>query len=96
MPEDIILQIHTALIPVAPELLEREKLVAKIGETIWLESLEMLLSKLPEDSERQAVTYLNEDNIEDFITLCEKTDLDPEVIIREVATDVMNDVLKKK
>jgi len=94
MNPEILDKLHTALYPVAPLLSDRELLISKMGETIWLESLEKVLLSVPEDKRAQVISYINEDKLEEAFTLTEEAHIDVDAIVQEVATSVLDDVVK--
>ena len=94
MNQDIEQKLHTALYGVAPLLPDREKLIADMGETIWLESLEKILLALPEDKRARIIEFLNNDDLDSAVALLEEETIDIDTIMQETATSVMDDVVK--
>lgn len=94
MNEDISNKLHTALYGVAPLLQDRERLIAEMGETIWLEGLEKMLLALPEDKRAQTVQLLNNDDLDGAVAILNTEDIDLDAILKEVATSVLDDVVK--
>lgn len=95
MNEEILNKLHTALYPITPLASDRERIIGEMGEVIWLEMLEKVLTLLPEEKRNEAVRLLNENDIDAAIELVEQTDIDIEAILTEVATNVMDDVMSE-
>lgn len=92
MPEEIINKLHTALRHISPLASDREKLIGEMGEVIWFETLEKTLDALPVASRDQVVMLLNEDRLEEAITLCTSSEVDIEAILVATAQDVLDNV----
>ena len=95
MQQEIINKLHTALYKLSPLATERERLIADMGEVIWLESLEKILLALPDDSRSSVVNSLNNDDLDSAIEELETNNINVDAIITEVATSVMNEVVAK-
>lgn len=93
MQEEILNKLHTALYPLTPLASERERIIGEMGEVIWLESLERMLTSLPDDTRAHVIQLLNEDNLDAAVAVMESFDVDIDAILTEVATSVMDDVL---
>ena len=93
MQQEIINKLHTALYSISPLATDRERLIADMGEVIWLESLQKVLLSLPDDARITVVNSLNNDDLDGAIEILETNKIDVDAIITEVATKVMNDVV---
>jgi hypothetical protein len=93
MNEEILNKLHTALYPISPLASDREKIIEKMGETIWLESLEKLLLALPEDKRAGVIEALNNDDLDKGVEIMEAEGVDVEAIISDVSVSVMEDVM---
>ena len=93
MQQEIINKLHTALYSISPLATDRERLIADMGEVIWLESLQKVLLSLPDDARTTVVNSLNNDDLDGAIEILETNKIDVDAIITEVATKVMNDVV---
>lgn len=93
MNQEILDKLHAALYTISPLADERERIIAEMGEIIWLSSLERVLSSLDEESRTAVVGYLNDDKLEEAVSLCETKDINVEVIIEEEAKKVLQEVL---
>lgn len=94
MNEEILNKLHAALFHISPLASDRDHIIAEMGETIWVESLEKALAALPEDKRNSVVQLLNEDNLEAVIAVMEESDVDIDAIVTETSTSVMNEVLE--
>lgn len=95
LPEEILNKLHTALYHISPLATDRELIISQMGETIWIESLEKVLSSVPEQVRAHVVALLNADELDKAVTLLETTDVDLEAVLAEVSTSVMKDVLSQ-
>ena len=95
MQQEIINKLHTALYRISPLVTDRERLIADMGEVIWLESLEKILLALPDDERSSVVNSLNNNDLDSAIEALEKNNVDVDAIITEVATKVMDEVVAK-
>ena len=93
MQQEIINKLHTALYSISPLATDRDRLIADMGEVIWLESLQKVLLSLPDDARTTVVNSLNNDDLDGAIEILETNKIDVDAIITEVATKVMNDVV---
>ncbi len=93
MNQEILDKLHAALYSVAPIVEDRERLIAEMGGTIWIESLGKMLDALPESAQNQVVELLNADNIDDAINIFDAHGVDVEAIITEVSVSVMDEVV---
>jgi hypothetical protein len=93
MNEEILNKLHAALYPVSPLASDREKIIEKMGETIWLESLEKMLLALPEEKRKEVIELLNQDDIDRAVEIFEVHDVDIDAIITDVSTRMMDEVL---
>ncbi len=93
MNQDIIEKLHTALFVISPLTEDREEIIAKMGETIWVESLEKILLALPELTRTEVITLLNQDDIDAAVEILSENDVDVDAILKEVATSVMDEVM---
>lgn len=93
MPEDIIAKLHTALYHISPLASDRERIIEKMGETIWLETLEKVLTSLDEGKRAEAVDALNNGDVAKAVAIFEASGIDLDTVITEVSTSVMNEVL---
>ena len=93
MNQEIIDKLHTALYIVSPLAEDREKIIAEMGETIWVESLEKMMLALPEEARKEAIASLNADDLEKAVEIFSMNDVDIDAIITEVSTSVMDDVV---
>ncbi len=92
MNEEIYFKLHAALYPISPLASDREKIIEKLGEAIWFESLEKTLLSLPEDKRNEAVVALNSDKLSDAIKILEESSVDVEAIIVETAKSLMDEI----
>ncbi len=95
MNQEIIDKLHTALFAISPLAEDREQIIAKMGETIWVESLEKMLLALPEESRAEVITLLNANDLDKAVEIISAHDIDIDVILQEVATSVMDEVMKQ-
>ncbi len=93
MNQEIIDKLHTALYTVSPLAEDREKIIAEMGETIWVESLEKMMLALPEEARKEAIASLNADDLEKAVEIFSVHDVGIDAIITEVSTSVMDDVV---
>ena len=93
MNQEILDKLHTALFPVSPLAEDRERIIAEVGETIWVEALEKMILALPEDAQKEVVTVLNDGNLDRAIEIFSEHSVDIDAILSEVSTSVMDDVL---
>ena len=93
MNQEILNKLHAVLYAVTPLALEREQIIADMGETIWLESLEKMLLALNEETRKEVVELLNKEDIERAIEIFEENEVDIEAIMTEVSTSVMEEVM---
>lgn len=93
MPEDIVAKLHTALYHISPLASDRERIIEQMGETIWLETLEKVLTSLEEGKRTEAVEALNNSDIAKAVAIFEASNIDLDTVIAEVSTSVMNEVL---
>ncbi len=93
MNQEIIDKLHTALYAVTPLAADRERIIAEMGETIWLESLEKILLALPEEARKEVVALLNDDDLDKAVEMFMAHDVDIDAILREVSTSVMDEVM---
>lgn len=94
LPEEILNKLHTALYHISPLATDRELIISQMGETIWVESLEKIVSSVPEPVRAQVVALLNADKLDKAVELLETTDVDLDAVLTEVSTSVMKDVLE--
>ncbi len=94
MNEEILNKLHAALFHISPLASDRDQVIAEMGETIWVESLEKALTALPEDKRASVVQLLGEDNLEAAVAMMEESDVDIDAIVTETSTSVMNEVLE--
>ncbi len=94
MNDEIINKLHAALYHISPLASDREHIIAKMGETIWVESLEKALSALSPEMRTTVVDLLNKEDIDAVVATMEKSDVDIDAILTEVSTSVMNEVLE--
>lgn len=92
MPEEILNKLHTALYSVSPLASDRERIITEMGETIWLETLERILSSLPEDKRNEIVGFLNADETDRAMDAIDGSGVDVVAVLTEVATSVMDEV----
>jgi hypothetical protein len=95
MSEEILIKLHTALYSLSPLASERERIIAEMGETIWLEALARVLEALPEATSREVVESLNADELDKAIEIADAAGVDVEAILTEVATSVMDEVVRE-
>jgi hypothetical protein len=93
MYQELLEKLHTALYASIPLAEDREQLIAEIGETIWLESLDMMLDALPKQDQEEAVTHLNSGNLDTVIEIFERNNIDVDAIITSVSNSVMDEVM---
>ena len=93
MNQEILNKLHAVLYAVTPLALERERIIADMGEVIWLESLETILLALNEDKRKEVVELLNKEDIEKAIEIFEENDVDIEAIMTEVSISIMDEVM---
>jgi hypothetical protein len=96
MPEEVLNKLHAALYTISPLASDRERIISRMGEIIWLETLEQVLSLLPEDVCANVVALLNEDKVDEAVAIMEATDIDVEAILTATAVSVMDDVTGEK
>jgi hypothetical protein len=94
MNQEIIDKLHTALYQVSPLTEDRERLIAEMGEVIWIESLEKIISALPELAQKEVATCIENQDLDRVVEICLENDIDLDAIVGEVSTSVMDDVLK--
>ncbi len=92
MNQDIIDKLHAALYAIAPLALDRERLIAEMGETIWVESLNKMLDMLPPDAQKKVVDLLIADRLDEVIDIFDAHTIDVNAIITEVSTSVMDEI----
>ena len=92
MNQEIINKLHTALLPISPLESDREQIIAKMGETIWLESLEKMLLALPDAPRNEVISLLNTDDFDKAVEVLSLHDIDVDAIVKEVAESVMDAV----
>ena len=95
MTQEILLKLHTALEATVPLASDRERIIASMGETIWLESLQKMLEGLPEDARNNVVALLNEGKLEEAVEIVESNSVDIEGIMQEVAKSVLAEVVSQ-
>ncbi len=95
MNQEIIDKLHTALYAVSPLLEDRERIIAEMGETIWVESLEKMLLALPEETQKEVIALLNDGNLDRAVEIFSEHNIDIDAIISEVATSVMDEVMSE-
>jgi hypothetical protein len=95
MNQEILDKLHTALFPISPLAEDREKIIAEMGETIWVEALEKMILALPEDAQKEVVTVLNDGDLDRAIELFSEHSVDIDAILTEVSTSVMDDVMSE-
>lgn len=93
MNQEIINKLHTALLSISPLESDREQIIAKMGETIWLESLEKMLLALPEAPRSEVIALLNSDNFDQAVEMVSLYKVDVDAIVQEVAESVMDEVV---
>lgn len=93
MNQEILNKLHTALYAISPLASDRERIIAEMGETIWLESLEKMIVSLPGDDRTEVIEAINNADIDRAISIFETNNVDVDTIITEVATSVMDEVL---
>ena len=93
MNQEILDKLHTALFEVSPLEEDREKIIAEMGETIWIESLEKMMLALPEDARNQAVACLNADDLDKAVEIFAENNVDLDATVKEVSTSVKDEVL---
>jgi hypothetical protein len=96
MNQEILDKLHAALYGIAPLAEDRERLIAEMGETIWIESLNKMLDALSPEVQKQVVDLLIVDRIEDVIDIFDAHNVDVNAIITEVSTSVMDEVTSAK
>jgi hypothetical protein len=94
MNEAILNKLHAALYHISPLASDRDRIIERIGETVWVETLDTVLKKLPEDSRHEVVALLNADDLDAAVAMLEVSGIDLDAVITEVATSVMNEVLE--
>ena len=93
MNQEIIDKLNTTLYIVSPLAEDREKIIAEMGETIWVESLGKMMLALPEEARKEAIASLNTDDLEKAVEIFSVHDVDIDAIITEVSTSVMDEVM---
>ena len=93
MNQEILDKLHAALFAVSPLAEDRERIIAEMGETIWVESLEKMMLALPEEARKEAITALNADDLDRAVEIFATHDVDMNVIMTEVSTSVMDEVM---
>lgn len=77
----------------APLASDRERIIEKMGEVIWVESLEQTLLALPDVARGEAVRLLNDGDIDAVVEIFEENNLDIDAIIAESSKSVLGEVL---
>ncbi len=93
MNQEILDKLHTALFPISPLAEDRERIIAEVGETIWVEALEKMILALPVDTQKEVVTLLNDGNLDRAVEIFSEHNVDIDAILSEVSTSVMDDVM---
>lgn len=93
MNQEILDKLHAALYAITPLAVDRERIIAEMGETIWLESLEKILLALPEDTRKEVTALLNDDDLDKAVEIFMANDVDIDAILKEVSTSVMDEVM---
>jgi hypothetical protein len=93
MDQEIINKLHTALYTVSPLASERERIIDEIGDTVWLETIEQILVRLPEDKRTKAIALLNEDEVEKVLEIAEGEAIDITPILEDISKKVLDEVL---
>lgn len=92
MNQEIIDKLHTALLSISPLQSDREQIIAKMGETIWLESLEKMLLALPLEPRKEVISLLNANDFDKAVEVISLHNVDVDEIVKEVAELIMDDV----
>lgn len=93
MNQEILDKLHTALFEVSPLAEDREKIIAEMGETIWVVSLEKMILALPEDARKEAIASLNANDLDKAVEIFALHDVDMNAIMTEVSTSVIDEVM---
>lgn len=93
MNQEILDKLHTALFPISPLAEDRERIIAEMGETIWVEALEKMILVLPKDVQKEVVTLLNNGDLDRAVEIFAEHSVDIDAILAEVSTSVMDDVM---
>lgn len=93
MNQEILNKLHTALYTISPLASDRERIIGEMGETIWFESLEKILLSLPESSRTEMIDLLNSGELDKAVEILESNNVDIDVILTEVSTSVMEEVM---
>lgn len=93
MNQEILEKLHAALYAVSPIAKDRERIIAEMGETIWIESLEKMLNVLPDERQKEVIVLLNAGDLEKAVEIFDAHNVDMDAIITEVSTSVMDEVL---
>ena len=96
MNQEIIDRLHTVLYAISPISEDRERIIAEMGETIWLESLEKMLNALPEVAQKEVISLLNAGDLDKAEELFETNNIDSDAILSEVSASVMDEVMSTK
>lgn len=96
MNQEIVDKLHAALYAVSSVAEDRERIIAEMGETIWLESLEKMLNALPEETQEEVIALLNAGDLDKAVEIFDIHNIDTDAIITEVSTSVMNEVMATK
>lgn len=92
MNQEITDTLHVALYSALPLAVDREKIIAEMGEAIWAESLEKMLLSLEEGKRTEVVGFLNDGNLEKVVEVLSESNVDIDAIVTEVATSIMDEV----
>jgi hypothetical protein len=94
MNEDIIAKLHTALYHISPLASERERIIVKLGEVIWLETLEEVLLALPESKREVVIQAINNNDMATAVSVCEDEQIPIESILEKVADRVFREEIE--
>lgn len=93
MQEEILNKLHTALYHISPLASDRDRIIVEMGEVIWLQTLERILSSLPDDKRAQTVAYLNEEDLDNAILIMDTEGVDVITVMTDVATELLDEVV---
>lgn len=93
MQEEVLNKLHTALYSISPLASDREQIIEQMGETIWIETLEKIISSLSPEKQQEIVALLNNNDIEGAVEFLESHNIDVDAILTEVATSVMDEAV---
>lgn len=94
MQQELIDKLHAALYHISPLAIDRERIIEKMGEVIWVKTLDRITDLLPEDTREVVRNALEQDDLDTAVACCEEANIDIDAIIEEISKDTLNQVLE--